>query len=62
MALGVRTLTGLAAALVSASLIFAAPEVGIAGVASGVGVGIISAVLMRPHLHSVAKSSSSVQP
>ena len=62
MALGTRTLMGCAAALISAVLIFSAPAVGLLGVAGGVGIGVISAVLIGPHFHSSGKSSSRVHP
>lgn len=47
--LGARSLTALFTALLAAVLLFASPEIGIAGAIGGVVVGGISAILMRPH-------------
>lgn len=47
--LGARMITALAAALISALLIFASPEIGIAGAVGGVVAGGIAAVLLHPH-------------
>lgn len=47
--LGARTITALVAALIAAVLLFASPEIGLAGAIGGVIVGGISAVLIRPH-------------
>ena len=47
--LGARSLTALITALIAAVLLFASPEIGIAGAIGGVVMGGISAVLMRPH-------------
>jgi membrane associated rhomboid family serine protease len=47
--IGARTLTGMAIALLSAVLLFASPEIGLAGAIGGVVFGGISAMLMRPH-------------
>jgi hypothetical protein len=49
--LGARTLTAMATALIASVLLFLSPEIGLAGAISGVVVGGISAVLMRPHVH-----------
>jgi ABC-type lipoprotein release transport system permease subunit len=46
--LGARTLLGCASALIAAILVFAAPEVGIAGACSGLAFGVVSAVLIHP--------------
>jgi hypothetical protein len=44
-----RLIGGCITGLIAAVLIFAAPEVGIIGAISGVVMGVVSAVLVRPH-------------
>ncbi len=50
--LGARMIAACATALFAAVLLFAAPEVGVAGAVGGIIVGGISAFLFHPHLHS----------
>jgi membrane associated rhomboid family serine protease len=47
--LGTRTIMACVTGLIAACLIFAAPEVGIAGAIGGVVMGGISAILVHPH-------------
>ena len=53
--LGPRMLAGLAAALFAAALIFATPEVGVAGAVGGAVCAGVSAVLMLPHSGSTSR-------
>jgi membrane associated rhomboid family serine protease len=46
---GTRLIAACITGLCAAILIFAAPEVGIAGAIGGVAMGAVSAVLVRPH-------------
>lgn len=47
--LGARMIVACITALIAATLIFAAPEVGIAGAFGGVILAGISAILIHPH-------------
>ena len=47
---GPRLIAACVTGLIGAILIFAAPEVGIAGAIGGVAMGAVSAVLVRPHV------------
>lgn len=47
---GGRMIAGCLTGLAAAALIFAAPEVGIAGAIGGVAMGVVSAILVRPHV------------
>jgi membrane associated rhomboid family serine protease len=47
--IGARMIAGCVTGLIAATLIFVSPEVGIAGAIGGVAMGVVSAVLVRPH-------------